>query len=70
VAAEERLPFGRGRAPDAAPTEPPDAEAPDTLGPTSDDDEDSATGSRLLLGAAAVALIGGGIFLRQRSRRG
>jgi hypothetical protein len=67
VAAGEKLPFGRGQAPAAAPTEEPSA--PDTLGPTVDDDEGgSGNTTAVVLAALAGALIGGGIVLRRRAK--
>lgn len=67
VKAGEKLPLGRGRAPAAAPPAAPSSEGPDTLGPTSDEEEDSGNGTAVALGIAAVALIGGGLVLRRRA---
>jgi hypothetical protein len=67
VATGEKLPFGRGSAPGAAPTAEPSA--PDTLGPTFDDDEGGSTNTTaVVLAALAGALIGGGIVLRRRAK--
>ncbi len=70
VRAGEKLPFGRGQAPAAAPTAEPSAEAPDTLGPMVDEDDDSSSNTTaVVLAALAGALIGTGIVLRGRAKK-
>lgn len=68
--AGEQLPFGRGRAPAAVPTAQPTVEIPDTLGPTTDAEEDGGLGGGAAagLGVAAAALIAGGFLLRRFGR--
>lgn len=73
LAAGEKLPFGRGRAPAAASTAEPTAEPaeiPDTLGPTTDDEDDDGFGGGAAagLGLAAAALVAGGVLLRRFGR--
>ncbi|WP_019878245.1 hypothetical protein [Sporichthya polymorpha] len=76
LAANETLPFGRGRAPAAASPAPASpslasTDTPSILGPSSDAEEDDGPGTStaVALGIAAVALIAGGIVLRTRGRR-
>ena len=68
--AGEQLPFGRGQAPAAAPTEGPTPEIPDTLGPTTDDEGDDGLGGGAAagVGIAAAALVAGGVLLRRFGR--
>lgn len=68
--ADEKLPFGQGRAPSkAVAASPTPVGTGTTLGPTTDEDDGDSTNWTVVgLAAAAGALIGTGIVLRNRAK--